>query len=304
MVNYDRKPRRILKSNGLESEIACFIDLDNKEGNIDWKTVDSFGKEWDKFNEFLLDEIALIGNEYFDIMQKHISKELVALDVGCGNGRWSKYLADKVKFIEAVDPSNSVFAANKLLSDNSNVRVTKASVESLPFADESFDFVFSLGVLHHIPDTEQAMKSSVKKLKKEGFFLVYLYYNLDNRGVFYKFIFFLSNIIRKIVSSMPSMIKMIFADFFAIAIYFPLISLASFFKFIFPKSNFYKKIPLSYYINKSYKVVRNDALDRFGTPLEQRYSKEQIRKMMTNCGLEDIKFSNRTPYWHAIGKKI
>ena len=63
------------------------------------------------------------------------------------------------------------------------------------------------------------------------------------------------------------------------------------------------KIPLSYYSNKSFNVIRNDSLDRFGTPLEQRFSKKQIEKMMHEAGLHDIKFSNNQPYWHVIGQK-
>jgi hypothetical protein len=63
------------------------------------------------------------------------------------------------------------------------------------------------------------------------------------------------------------------------------------------------KIPLSYYSNKSFNVIRNDSLDRFGTPLEQRFSKKQIEKMMQKAGLHDIKFSNNQPYWHVMGQK-
>ena len=63
------------------------------------------------------------------------------------------------------------------------------------------------------------------------------------------------------------------------------------------------KIPLSYYRNKSFNVVRNDALDRFGTPLEQRFSKVQITSMMEKAGLSDIHFSKNQPYWHVIGRK-
>ena len=63
------------------------------------------------------------------------------------------------------------------------------------------------------------------------------------------------------------------------------------------------KVPLSYYRNKSFNIVRNDALDRFGTPLEQRFSKKEITEMMENAGLKDLLFSNNTPYWHVTGKK-
>jgi hypothetical protein len=50
-------------------------------------------------------------------------------------------------------------------------------------------------------------------------------------------------------------------------------------------------------------VIRNDSLDRFGTPLEQRFSRKQIKIMMEKAGLHDVVFSEKIPYWHAIGLK-
>ncbi len=63
-------------------------------------------------------------------------------------------------------------------------------------------------------------------------------------------------------------------------------------------------LPLSYYQTQSFFVIRNDALDRFGTSLEQRFTKAEIIKMMTDCGLSNIIVSDKLPAWHAIGKKL
>jgi hypothetical protein len=49
--------------------------------------------------------------------------------------------------------------------------------------------------------------------------------------------------------------------------------------------------------------MRTDARDRFGTPLEKRYTKKQIFKMMKQSGLEKIKFKKNSPFWTAIGFK-
>ena len=64
-----------------------------------------------------------------------------------------------------------------------------------------------------------------------------------------------------------------------------------------------KYIPLSYYMGKSMNIIRNDARDRFGTPLEKRFSRDEIYQMMSDCGLTDIVFSEKMPCWHALGKK-
>jgi 2-polyprenyl-3-methyl-5-hydroxy-6-metoxy-1,4-benzoquinol methylase len=271
-------------------------------GNIDEKTVTSFGEEWLKFNTFNDEEIRRAGNEYFDIVPDEYFVEKSVLDMGCGTGRWTKYVSQKAASIDAVDPSQAIFAAANLLQDCANVRLSQVAVDHLPFADDSFDFVFSLGVLHHIPDTTQAMQKCVNKLKPDGYFLVYLYYNMDNRNVFFKTLFYLSNIVRLGISKLPGKLKRFFCDILAIVIYVPFVFLSIILESIGLKK-IIKHIPLSYYRNKSFTIIRNDSLDRFGTPLEQRFSKETIENMMLNCGLTDIVFSSNEPYWHAIARK-
>ncbi len=298
MLKYSKKALKTINYQG--AEIHSFL-IDN-DANIDWQTVESFGEEWSKFDFFSDEEIKQAGDEYFDIIdQTMISKESVVLDVGCGSGRWSKYLTEKVKYIEAIDPSNAVVSAAKLL-DGDNVRITQASVDNIPFDNNSFDFVFSLGVLHHIPDTYGALKKCVEKVKPGGFFMVYLYYSLDNRGFLYKILFKISNLVRWIISSLPSPIKKIISDLIAVFVYLPLVLLSK----VLIKLRLRKiasKIPLYNYHDKTFRLIRNDALDRFGTPLEQRFSRIEIIKMMEDAGLTKIIFSKKEPFWHAVGKK-
>ena len=61
--------------------------------------------------------------------------------------------------------------------------------------------------------------------------------------------------------------------------------------------------PLSYYRHCSFYTLRTDARDRFGTPLEQRFSRAQICAMCTAAGLVDLRFSPRAPYWCVVGVK-
>jgi len=300
MIPYSIKPTSILRSG--DKEIASFIS--GSEQNIDRKTVESFGEEWTKFDSFSPEEIKNAGDQYFDIVSdKVLNKNTVVLDLGCGTGRWSKYIGDKAGFIEAIDPSAAVFAAQHLTSDMDNIRITQASSDNIPFADESFDMMMSLGVLHHIPDTELALKSGVKKVKKGGYVLLYLYYALDNRSFIFKSIFYASALLRFLVSSSPAFLKKIVCDLIAVFIYMPFVILSKMVKSISVGNQLYQKIPLSYYIDKSFNIIRNDALDRFGTPLEQRFTRMQIEQMMKNSGLSEILFSENMPYWHVIGRK-
>ena len=58
-----------------------------------------------------------------------------------------------------------------------------------------------------------------------------------------------------------------------------------------------------FYRSKSFYVMRTDSRDRFGTPLEKRFSKKEINEMMIDSGLEKIKFKDSLPFWTAIGFK-
>src|SRR5665213_2345413 len=106
-----RLPDKIIKKKYREINI---FDIDGK--NIDKKVVDEFGDEWLKFTDHDDDLVEKGGKEYFDILSDTmVNKTTYALDVGCGTGRWTKYLTSKAGFIESVDPSQAIFAADKLL---------------------------------------------------------------------------------------------------------------------------------------------------------------------------------------------
>ena len=277
--------------------------MGDTSGNVDKKTIQSFSEEWSKFDVFSDEEIRKIGDEYFDLVtDEMLNKKSRVLDLGCGTGRWSRYVADRVAQVEAIDPGASIFAASRLLKDKKNVRVTQASSDLIPFADESFDFVMCLGVLHHIPDTQQALNDLICKLKQGGFALLYFYYNFENRSLAFKLLFRISDLLRRMVSRMPGQLKKATCDVIAIVVYLPWVSMARLIKSL-GGTSIYKKLPLSYYTGKSFHILRNDALDRFGTPLEKRFSRQEITQMCQKAGLSDIRFSEKEPYWCLVGRK-
>lgn len=297
--DYNKQPLQTVSPNG--RVISIFEIAGN---NIDEKVVEEFGEEWLKFHEFSDEMISKSVGEYFDIInEKIINKNTYAIDIGCGSGRWTKVMAARAGFIEAVDPSNAIFAADRLLKNVENVRLTKASINTLPFDDETFDFAMSVGVLHHIPDTQQAMQDCVKKVKKGGYFYTYLYHDISHKGFITRAAFASSDTLRKGISRLPLGVKKLVCDIIAAVVYLPLVSSARFFNKVGMKS-FAKKIPLADYSNKAFFVMRNDALDRFGTRLEQRFTKQQVEEMMRLSGLTEIVISNGTPYWHGVGKKV
>jgi ubiquinone/menaquinone biosynthesis C-methylase UbiE len=226
-----------------------------------------------------------------------------AIDIGCGTGRWTKYLKAKAGFIEAIDPSEAIFVADKLIGPADNVRLSKASIDNIPFPDETFDFAMSIGVLHHIPNTQKAMKDCVKKVKIGGYFYTYLYYDFENRGPLFKLLFRAVNGIRKVTSSLPMKPKKAVCDLLAVTVYLPVVQAGRLLKRIGLKK-LAAQMPLAHYQNQTFLWMRTDALDRFGTTLEQRFSRKNIEDMMHNAGLSEIKFSDGLPYWHVVAKRV
>ena len=282
--------------------INSFVQQQNN--NADEQTIASFGNEWQHFNQFSDKEIKQIGSEYFDIVtEKMVNKNTVMGDFGCGSGRFAKYWQPIVQKLVAIDPSKAIFVADNLLGDAANVELCQSSIDNIPYPDNYFDFVMSIGVLHHIPNTQKAMSDCVKKIKPNGYFYAYIYYNFDNKSRYYRTLWQLSNYIRLIVSGLPNTLKRIVCNLLALVLYMPFVWVCRMAKKMNISDKLRHKIPLSYYENKSFYIIRNDALDRFGTPLEQRFSQKSIEQMMLNCGLTNMCFSTKTPYWHVVAQK-
>lgn len=271
--------------------------------NLDKKTVSSFGDEWGRFNQKSMpeDEAYAVFNNYFSIFPFHkINPNSEGFDMGCGSGRWAKYIAPNVGILNCIDPSAAIDVSKSNLCAFNNIRYFRGGVGDDILPPSSQDFGYSLGVLHHVPDTQQAICDCVDLLKPGAPFLVYLYYSFENKPIWFRFIWKISDVMRIFISSLPNNIKHVITDFIAAIVYFPMAKIS----FLLKKTGFdVSCIPLSQYRNMSFYTMRTDSRDRFGTPLEQRFSKSQIREMMEIAGLSDITFSNNVPFWRAIGFK-
>ena len=271
--------------------------------NIDKATVDSFGDEWGRFNQADLSskEAQEIFDQYFSIFPwQSLPQNAQGFDLGCGSGRWAKIMVKKVGHLHCIDPSNAIEVAKELLSDVSNASFYKKSVDEFSLPINSQDFGYSLGVLHHVPDTAGAVKECASLLKPGAPFLMYLYYALENKSFFYKFLWRCSDFLRKIICRLPSGPKHLITDFIAVIIYFPLAKGS----LILEKLGLsISSIPLSFYRNCSFYTMRTDSRDRFGTPLEQRFTKEEIYELMEGAGFKNIIFNSSEPRWCVLGIK-
>ena len=166
--------------------------------------------------------------------------------------------------------------------------------------DKSMDFGYSLGVLHHIPNPQEALQACVRKLKPGAPFLVYMYYAFDNRPKWFRWLWRMSEVVRYVCARSPYAVRYYLSQLLAFGVYVPLVGIASLAHRLGCDVD---SFPLSSYRGRGLYVLRTDALDRFGTRLEQRFTKAEIEIMMINAGLCEIAFSETTPFWCAVGIK-
>jgi SAM-dependent methyltransferase len=270
--------------------------------NLDKNVVAGFGDEWSRFDQSALTEgeLSAMFDSYFHIFPwERLPENAVGFDLGCGSGRWAKMVAPRVGKLHLIDPSDAIEVAKRNLAGQTNCEFHRASVDDVPLEDGSCDFGYSLGVLHHIPDTEAGLRKCVAKLKKGAPFLLYLYYRFDNRPAWFRALWRVSDVGRRMISKLPHAARSLVSQVIAATVYFPLARIA----LLVEKAGADpSSLPLSQYRANSFYTMRTDALDRFGTRLEKRFTKPEIREMMVNCGLTDITFSDRS-FWTAIGYK-
>jgi SAM-dependent methyltransferase len=271
--------------------------------NLHVPTVSSFGREWSTYDQTPLaglETMAARFNEYFAIFPwESLPDHAEGADVGCGSGRWALQVAPRVGILHCIDASGEALGvARRNLATQVNCKFHHASVGHIPLAPASLDFCYSLGVLHHVPDTFAGIKSCVSLLKPGAPLLLYLYYALEGRPLWFRAMWRTSDIIRRGIARLPYWPKRIICETIAFMVYWPLARTCALVERMGGNPN---GLPLNWYRDKPLYTLRTNAFDRFGTQLEQRFSRTQIEAMMREAGLEHIKFSDRQPFWCAVG---
>lgn len=280
-----------------------------RDENLDQKVIDGFGHEWSSF-----DYSASQSSEALDLqfsaycapinLLMFDKSSAIAGDFGAGSGRWSSRLLDNFSKVYALEPSDGAYKVlERKFKSESRVIILKETVGGNSIPDASLDLGMSLGVLHHIPDTSLAIKDVSKKIKPGGYFLCYLYYKLEGKPLFYQIIFRAVDIARRVISRLPQSMKALTSKVIAAVIYWPLARLSRVLGKIGMNTS---NIPLHHYAEMPFMMLANDALDRFGTSLEQRFNKEEITEMLEKSGfdLTTLVFSENEPFWtFAVQKK-
>jgi ubiquinone/menaquinone biosynthesis C-methylase UbiE len=269
--------------------------------NLAPDVVKAFGEEWSKFDHADREspDLKRLFQAYFSIFPwDKLPPRAEGFDLGCGTGRWAHFVAPRVGVLHCIDASSAALdVARRNLWQHGNCRFYCASVDEIPLEDGSADFCYTLGVLHHIPDTEQGIKACAQKLKPGAPLLIYLYYAFDNRPTWFRAVWHLSDFGRRVISALPFAVRSPLCDAIAALVYWPLARIA---KHLERLGINVASLPLSAYRAQSFYAMRTDSLDRFGTRIEKRFTQEQMRHMMQNAGLERIAFSESV-FWCAVG---
>ena len=150
--------------------IARFVDAQHYAA--------SFGFQWHRYQKTQLDHDEVRDSERNFLMKTALHPEdlqgKLVLDVGCGMGRFAEVATRWGARVVGIDLSAAAEVAAKNLAERDFVAY-QADVFHLPFAPESFDVIYSVGVLHHTPDCEAAVKVLHKYVKPGGLLAVWLY---------------------------------------------------------------------------------------------------------------------------------
>lgn len=152
---------RIMSDRG----VIDFVGDDNYAKN--------FGDQWSRYPKLQLDSFNrtdISRQRFWEATKwsKSSLKDKLVLDVGCGTGRFAEIALKAGAYVVALDYSKSTKVAADNLQDYENLLCVQGNIYELPFKQNSFDFVYCLGVLQHTPDVELAFKSLVPMVKSGG----------------------------------------------------------------------------------------------------------------------------------------
>jgi SAM-dependent methyltransferase len=263
------------------------------------KTAQSFGYEWHRFPE-MYDEWE---EQFLNYMQPHPADFFAGkkiLDAGCGNGRFAYYAAKYGAEVWAIDLGPAVEVARRN-TQSRNVHVVQADLNNPPFAFESFDFIYSIGVLHHLPNPEAAFQNLLRFLKPGGEVQIYLYWKPEQRPI-------KAALLSGVAAARRLTTRLPYRAVYALA--YPA-AVAAFTFFVWPYrimrrlplfNQMAEGMPMKQYAAFPFRVCVNDQLDRLSAPIENRYTRQEVQNWLVRASLEAPSVGENFG-WIATGRK-
>jgi SAM-dependent methyltransferase len=292
----------------LPDELRPREEKQSQNGSVDRslqaqrETARSFGYEWQAFPEMLPDYESNF-RWYFERFPKDAFVGKRVLDAGCGTGRHTFHLArGGAREVVAMDFSQAIEVAARNNRDNANTHFVQADIYHPPFPPRSFDFIYSLGVLHHLPDPEKGFRTLLPLLRAGGYMNIYLYWNLEGEAAWRRAALSVVTNVRRVTTRMPHALlrrlSWLIAAGFQVAFVLPSRALAHFEK----TKSLADRVPLGHYRKYSFRVLYTDQFDRFSAPIENRYSRMEVAGWFERAGLKDVVILGGAG-WRASGKR-
>ncbi len=251
-------------------------------------TARSFGYEWQAFSEMLPDYESNF-RWYFERFASDAFVGKRILDAGCGTGRHTFHMARSgATEVVAMDFSQAIEVAAHNNRENPNTHFVQADIYHPPFPPETFDFIYSLGVLHHLPEPEKGFRALLPLLRAGEYINIYLYWNLEGEPAWRRVALSAVTGIRRVTTRIPhallKKLSWVIAAGFQVAFVLPSRVLD---RFELTRS-LADRVPLGHYRKYSFRVLYTDQFDRFSAPIENRYSRADVAGWFQRAGLEDV----------------
>jgi len=267
------------------------------------QTARAFGWQWQHFSE-MHREFEGQFLDWLDPITPDFFRDKLVLDAGCGTGRHAYFAASYgARDVFALDLSAAVEAARVNLAEFDNVHVVQGDLLRMPFPsggpEDGFDFVYSIGVLHHLPDPRAGFTSLVHCLRPGGTVAVWVY-GYENNG-------FVRNVVeplRRVSTTIPPPLLRALAwplatTFHAAAkgVYRPLHGTAV-----------GRRLPLADYLSSvadfSFRQNYGIVFDQLVAPTAAYIRGPEIASWFDESGLVDVRISSRHGNsWRASGRR-
>jgi len=242
------------------------------------QTQSRFGYEWIQFDDYACDNFS----EFIKPLSEGFFSGKLGLDVGCGAGRHIKGASQLGAEVIGVDLSQAVDAAYQNNVTSNNVHIVQADAYHLPFKSETFDFIYSLGVLHHMPAPEKAYHQLPTYLKSKGSLFVWLYAYMPRKVLLELLRIVSQKLSNKNIHRMAWLCNMV--DYGIVINSYKLLSKLPLIGRIVDR---FAPLRVIEYAGHGYQISLTDWYDRLSAPITNYYRQEKMQEWLDNSPLNN-----------------